>query len=440
MPTTESLYNISNLQNQEQSRSYDFDMGTLLFRSGSFQKSLPYLRKAMSIFLNQENISNYLICYNMLTQAFSELGDKEANKQLKQQVEASFENQNISNTSRVLTSSAYYHIYIEHNLSEAKKDLDKALKVVFESYDKSKMSNNQLDQVFARFEVINCLYFYSIYYLNNKEYQNCSKEIQNVKILLEDFFKMKTDIEITQSKTDNPEQLQNYRRILEALNSCMLTVQGIQLSLKYIEANIERLYINNYEQSKKLLWELYEETNKTNYRLLTPYIFISMALNYIELKNKKQAQMFFSLAEKNITSDRKTLIDYMEQLKEKVKWNQTETDKNYDIIFDLKDHLIVEKEKGCIELKNQFILLDLLKLFLLNPGVSYSKEDIVSKIWKQEYLPEVHDNKIYVTIKRLREVIEVNSCKPKYICRNSMGYFFSKQANILVKPEETSNV
>ena len=440
MSTTEDFYRIPHSQSQEQSLSYDFDMGTLLFQNGSFQKSLLHLKKAMSFFLQKENLSNYLICYNMIMQIFSEIGDTKSLFLLKQEVEAFCKNQNISKTPRVLTSSAYYQIYIEKNLPKAKEYLDKALKVVFDMYDRSKVSNDQLDQVSARFEVINCLYFYSMYYFRNKEYQNCSKEIQNVKILLEDFLNIKTDIEISQSKTDNPEQLQIYRKILEALDSRMRVIQNIRLILKYIEANIETFHINNYEQSKKLLWELYEETNKANYRIMTPYIFISMALNYIKLKNNKQARMFFHLTEKNITSDRKLLISFLNELKEKIKLDETESDKNYDLIFDLKDHLIVEKEKGCVELKNQFILLDLLKLFILNPGVSYSKEEIVSKIWKEEYLPEIHDNKIYVTIKRLREVIEINSCKPKYICRNSRGYYFSKHANVLVKAEEVSNV
>ena len=109
-----------------------------------------------------------------------------------------------------------------------------------------------------------------------------------------------------------------------------------------------------------------------------------------------------------MSSERKLLLNYLERLKKEEKLDEVDKTDKYDIIFDVKDHLIVEKQKGCIELKNQFILLDLLKLFLLNPGVSYSKESIIQKVWKQEYLPEVHDNKIYVTIKRLREMIETD--------------------------------
>ena len=116
----------------------------------------------------------------------------------------------------------------------------------------------------------------------------------------------------------------------------------------------------------------------------------------------------------------------MENLKKQEHFNQIKSTENYDIVLDLKDCAIVEREKGCIELKNQFILIELSKLFLLNPGVAYSKEKIIQKVWKEDYSPEIHDNKIYVTIKRLREMIEMNSCKPKYICRSSFRILFFK--------------
>ena len=157
-----------------------------------------------------------------------------------------------------------------------------------------------------------------------------------------------------------------------------------------------------------------------------------MAWCHVQQDNKKQAQVFFNLAKKNVSEERKLLIRYMDQLEQEEKFNDVQNE-SYDLIFDSNDHIVVEKQKGCIEMKNQFILMDLLKLFLSTPGLSYSKEKIIKIIWKQDYISEVHDNKIYVTIKRLREIIELNSCKPRYILRNSAGYYFSKQAKILVK-------
>jgi DNA-binding response OmpR family regulator len=90
----------------------------------------------------------------------------------------------------------------------------------------------------------------------------------------------------------------------------------------------------------------------------------------------------------------------------------------------------VERKLGRIDFKNQFILLDLLRLFVQNQGTIYSKEYLVENIWRQPYDPAVHDNKIYVTIKRLRKLIEPDYEKPKYIFRAKNGYYMNKAARV----------
>lgn len=153
----------------------------------------------------------------------------------------------------------------------------------------------------------------------------------------------------------------------------------------------------------------------------------------MELDDKLQSQTFLNLAKKHLSPERKLLQKQIEGISEEDGLSQGTDMEDYDLIFDTKDHVLIDKEKGCMELKTQFILMDLLKLFLLNPGVSYSKSDIISRIWGEDYKPKTHDNKLYVTIKRLREMIETNSKKPKYIKRNDRGYYFSNKINVLVK-------
>ncbi|MFN9068914.1 MAG: helix-turn-helix domain-containing protein, partial [Bdellovibrionales bacterium] len=65
-----------------------------------------------------------------------------------------------------------------------------------------------------------------------------------------------------------------------------------------------------------------------------------------------------------------------------------------------------------------------------NPGIVFSKEYLVENVWRQAYDPSVHDNKIYVTIKRLRKMIEPDFDKPKYIFRAKNGYFMNKSARV----------
>ena len=74
--------------------------------------------------------------------------------------------------------------------------------------------------------------------------------------------------------------------------------------------------------------------------------------------------------------------------------------------------------------------MDLLKLFISKQGEVFSKEFLVEHIWKQDYDPAVHDNKIYVTIKRLRKMIEPDYDRPKYIFRSKNGYFLNKSIKV----------
>ncbi|MBD3922318.1 response regulator transcription factor [Paenibacillus sp. PR3] len=55
----------------------------------------------------------------------------------------------------------------------------------------------------------------------------------------------------------------------------------------------------------------------------------------------------------------------------------------------------------------------LLKLFMLSPNKVFTKEEIISAVWKDEYI--VDDNKLLVVIRRLRVKIERNPSEPEYI-------------------------
>jgi DNA-binding winged helix-turn-helix (wHTH) protein len=79
-------------------------------------------------------------------------------------------------------------------------------------------------------------------------------------------------------------------------------------------------------------------------------------------------------------------------------------------------------DKGPLALNRSGIVIELLKLFGSRIGQTIGKEELVRHIWKQDYHPFHHDNKIYVTIKRLRKLIEVDASQPRYLLCVSDGY------------------
>lgn len=112
----------------------------------------------------------------------------------------------------------------------------------------------------------------------------------------------------------------------------------------------------------------------------------------------------------------------------------------FDLKFDTRTGVLLEKSKGEIRFEGQFILRDLLRAFLESPGRVFTKQDLAEEVWKENYDSGIHDNKIYVTIKRLRKMLENQVDKSDYILRAKNGYFLNPNTRVaiddqLVKPK-----
>jgi len=108
-----------------------------------------------------------------------------------------------------------------------------------------------------------------------------------------------------------------------------------------------------------------------------------------------------------------------------------------DLVFDAHTGILIEKTKGEIRFDGQFILRDLLRAFLEHPGKVFSKEDLVRDVWREDYDPRIHDNKIYVTIKRLRGLLESENGTTDYILRAKNGYCLNPQTRVLINEKPT---
>lgn len=160
-------------------------------------------------------------------------------------------------------------------------------------------------------------------------------------------------------------------------------------------------------------------------------LLYGLGLTYKESGDLEKARTYLELGVRSVDSKNMKRLHFL--LSELLTEVQKSSKSPYDMIYDVQSHSIFEKTKGKIDFKNQFILLEMLKLFLAHPGRVFSKEELIETIWKQNYNPSVHDNKIYVTIKRLRKVIEPDYNKPKYIFLAKNGYYLSKDIKIQVR-------
>ncbi len=209
----------------------------------------------------------------------------------------------------------------------------------------------------------------------------------------------------------------------------VLDLPEVRISSQILNAKILR-EAKRFDQALEVLWQTYEYLRSAKALNRHIYILYELGRTYLLSGDKDLARTYLTLASKTV--DPKNMIRLARMISDLMKELGADTKSNFDLIFALEDHAVTEKKLGRIDFKNQFILLDLLRLFVQNPGQVYSKEYLVENIWKQSYDPGIHDNKIYVTIKRLRKMIEPDYERPKYIFRAKNGYFMNKSAKVLM--------
>ena len=80
------------------------------------------------------------------------------------------------------------------------------------------------------------------------------------------------------------------------------------------------------------------------------------------------------------------------------------------LTIDLKNYSATKKGVNLNLTSKEF---DILKLFLSNPKRVFTKAQIYSSVWKDDYFGD--ENVINVHMRRLREKIEDNPSEPKYL-------------------------
>lgn len=226
---------------------------------------------------------------------------------------------------------------------------------------------------------------------------------------------------------------------------CLLHLDKAEVILRELEnpefnltASLLRAFIYTqtaqYDRSLDLLWKSYEQARIHGFPLMIPSILGQMARLHRDQGHEEQYKIYAELALRGIDKSRAPrLYKLIHALcPDGVKDSRPQ----FDFLIDEASRSVYERQKGLIDFKNQHILFDLALLFIKNSGQRYSKEDLVETIWRQSYDPELHDNLIYVSIKRLRTLIEPDLESPRYILRDRKGYYFNPQSPVQFKKAE----
>lgn len=355
-----------------------FDIARLYCDRGDFLVAVEKLRETAEEFERHKDFAGYLNCLNLLLRVYAELEDTKAINATKERLQDLVIKQNVE-----LTSKTYYTLALcasyKNQHKVALDYLEKALALALGADDKK--------------DVCYSIYGLALVYFSLGRLDEALREIYNLEV----FFQV-------------------------------MPVPDIKISAQIMNGHILRK-MGKFEQALEIFWQSYDALKVQKNLYMYINVLYAMGITYVESGDLDLGRMYLILAQKaadpeNMKYSSRRITERLESLGDK-------KDSSYDIVFCATSNSVVERKKGKVDFKNQFILLDMLRIFLRQPGQVYTKEALVSAVWKQEYDPSVHDNKIYVTIKRLRRMIEPDFDKPKYIFRAKNGYYLNKNTRVL---------
>ena len=179
-------------------------------------------------------------------------------------------------------------------------------------------------------------------------------------------------------------QQKKYEEALKEIYNLTIFLQLLDIpELKASAANSNAMILmdlKKYEQALDILWQAYEELKITKQLSVAIGILANIGITLFELGQKDLAKVYLTLAKKSI--DPKNNVHVLAKVESYLKQlNENQVD-GADLVFDLEKHAVLERNLGSIDFKNQFILLDLLRLFIGNQGQIFSKEYLVEHVWK----------------------------------------------------------
>lgn len=358
----------------------DLEVGRLFFERGDCKEAMIHLKAAARHFYQINEKLYYLDSCNLLLRVAAELEDQSTIKAITAELHGRVARNEIEMTGKTFYSLGLCASYSGQD-QEALSHMEKAMEL-------SLAQGNKRDICYA-------VQGLALVYFKLGRYEQAAKEIQNLNVFLQ-----------------------------------VLDIPEIRISSIILEGYLLRVE-KKYEDALQVFWRAYELLKQEKVLTLFISALYALGVTYVDIGDRDSARIYLDLAMRAIDPENMPWMN--RRLEAALTRLCVEGADDYDLVFKPQSHALFERNKGKIDFRNQFVLLDMLKMFIKSPGQVHSKESMVAAVWKQQYDPAVHDNKIYVTIKRLRKMIEPEYEKPKYIFRAKNGYYLNKNAKILVE-------
>ncbi len=357
-----------------------FEIGRLKGELGDFKTAIEQLEGASRLYAQEKEHKLFIKSLTLCLRMYAEMEDQRAIQSIKDRLYDYVTRENID-----LNSTTYYTLAL---VSSYRGEFAQALEFLEKALALALAEDSKEDMCYA-------IHGLAAVYWSLGRTEDSLKEIYNLRV----FFQV-------------------------------LKLQDLEVSSQILNGYI-LVSLKRYDEALDIFWKAFEALKNQKNMYTYVSLLFAMGYAYAEAGEVDLARTYMRLAQQ--MADPQNFVFLTRKINELVRRISGKNEGIFDLIFKSASNSVVERKKGKIDFKNQFILLDMLKLFLRSPGEVYSKEELVKAVWKQEYDPAVHDNKIYVTIKRLRQLIEPDFDKPKYIYRAKNGYYLNRNAKVSIE-------
>lgn len=359
-----------------------FEIGRLYAEQGNFSGAVGPFTEAQSEYLTASESDGYLKCLNQLFQIYAEIYDDTSIRVAKERLHDLIVTGQIESTTR-----SFYTLALAARLEEQHKQSLDYLVRAFAAAIEADDNEGICYALWGRAEV----------YFHQQQFGAALKEVRNLQVVLQ--------------VLDIPD----LKLASQILHGKILCAQG------------------QAREALEIYWDAFELLKIQKSFLQQVKLLVAVGLAFKKLGDKLHARQYLWFAQ--CVADPSNLKMQAEVIQHEMVELGPREETAFDLIVDSSAHTVIEKRKGRIDFRNQHILLDLLKIFAKKPGEIHSKAALVQQIWRQPYDPRIHDNKLYVNIKRLRHLLEPDDSNPRYIFRGKQGYYLNRNTKILIDEE-----
>ncbi len=191
------------------------------------------------------------------------------------------------------------------------------------------------------------------------------------------------------------------------------------------------LLLGTIEETKKNLRAAMKWYQKANAQFLGDhnwYYLLYVLYGYARIERKRhrysQARWYLDLIDKAVSNP-----EFGSLRREVAAERERLAQDAVDLLIDSRKGWIKTREGGTVSLRKQYVLIQILEALShahertgQDRERGLSKAELIQTVWKEDYSPHIHDNKLYYNINRLRKLIEPNIRKPQYLLNWKEGY------------------